>query len=474
MKLAPPGSTLWLLRHDLRLAARDMRAAGKGRSTVVAGILLGTILALHLVGFFGAPALAAMRANTPTDIMVILTIATGGAFTLFLSKAISESVDALFQRGDLDLLLSSPMPMRRVLTTRLLSIAVIAGFLPILIVVPVVDGMVLRGELAWAGTYPVLIALSLAASATGATLTFGLLLVIGPRWTRLAARILATLLGATSFLVTQIRMILPKHTRTALWHVLTPGAAGNGWPQWWPARALLGEKWPALALLSVSVLVIMIVGHLLGQVYAAGVLSNLALPRRASVAAVRGRFGASLRAALVRKEYRLLVRHPGVPAQVFYQFIFLVPGAIALLRMGGSSNSTPGGVVFLTAIMTGRIARILVAPPFEADQAQALAATSPVAPARVLNAKLLVCLAALLLVGGLPLAIIGLRLPLLLPAAVLACTGAAVTRLWMAARRPAILRRQGLQGRVRGNADGLLGVMIDFLWGIAGALVCMV
>jgi hypothetical protein len=228
-----------------------------------------------------------------------------------------------------------------------------------------------------------------------------------------------------------------------------------------------------LALLSCSVLIIMLVGHYLGQVYAAGVLNTLALPRRTAAAAVSGRFGDGLRTALVRKEFRLLVRHPGVPAQVFYQFIFLVPGAIALLRMGGTSDATPGGVVFLTALMTGRIARILVAPPFDGDQAQALAATSPVAPGRVMHAKLLVCLVALLVVGGLPLAIIGWRLPLLLPAAVLACTGAAVTRLWMAARRPAMLRRQGLQGRVRGSADGLLGVMIDFLWGIAGALVCV-
>jgi ABC-2 type transport system permease protein len=472
--LARPGSTLWLLRHDLRLAARDMRAAGKGRSTIVASILLGTIVALHLVGFFAAPTLAALRGKTPTDILVILTIATGGAFTLFLSKAISESVDALYQRGDLDLLLSSPMPMRRVLTTRLLSIAVIAGFLPILMVVPVVNGMVLRGEMAWAGIYPVLIALSLTASAIGATLTFGLLLVVGPRWTRFTARVMATLLGAASFLATQIRIILPKHARIALWHVLTPGVTANGWPQWWPARALLGEKWPMLALLCCSVLIIILVGHFLGQVYAAGVLNTLAVPRRAAMADVRGRFGDSLRTALLRKEFRLLVRHPGVPAQVFYQFIFLIPGAIALLRMGGSSNSTPGGVVFLTALMTGRIARILVAPPFEADQAQALAATSPVASARVMNAKLFVCLAALLVVGGLPLAIIGWRLPLLLPTAILACTGAAVTRLWVAARRPSILRRSGLQGRVRGNADGLLGVMIDFLWGIGGALACTI
>jgi hypothetical protein len=27
---------------------------------------------------------------------------------------------------------------------------------------------------------------------------------------------------------------------------------------------------------------------------------------------------------------------------------------------------------------------------------------------------------------------------------------------------------------VRGNADGLLGVMIDILWGVGGAVVCVV
>ena len=48
--------------------------------------------------------------------------------------------------------------MRRVLATRLLAIAVIAGFLPILLVMPMVNGMVLRGYVAWIGVYPVLAA----------------------------------------------------------------------------------------------------------------------------------------------------------------------------------------------------------------------------------------------------------------------------------------------------------------------------
>ena len=37
--IAPPGSTLWLLRHDLRLAGRDFRSSGRGKGRVVAFIL---------------------------------------------------------------------------------------------------------------------------------------------------------------------------------------------------------------------------------------------------------------------------------------------------------------------------------------------------------------------------------------------------------------------------------------------------
>ncbi len=473
MSLTGPGSTLWLLRHDLRLAGRDMRAAGKGRSTAVASVLLTTIILLHFIGFISAPALSRLHETPHAETIAFLTIAVGGAFTLFLSKAISESVDTLYQRGDLDLLLSSPMPMHRVLVTRLMAIAVIAGFLPILVVIPVVNGMVLRGHMTWTGTYPVIFALSLVASATGATLTFGLLLVLGPRWTRLAARVLATLLGATSFLATQVRVLLPDHARDTLWRVLTPLHGGYGWPQWWPARALLGEPWPMLALLCIAALVIILVSRGLGHVYATGVLNTLALPRRTVAAGVARRFRDGLAGALMRKETRLLMRHPGLAAQVFYQFIFLVPGAIALMHIGGTSQ-TPAGVVFLTALMTGRISKILVAPAFEADQAQALAATAPVSAGAVLNAKLAVSCAAMMVVGGLPIAAIGVHLPRLLPAACISCSGAGATRLWLATRRPAALRRAGMQGRVRGNADGLLGVFVDILWGVGGAVVCFI
>jgi ABC-2 type transport system permease protein len=471
MNLAPAGSTLWLLGHDLRLAGRDMRAAGRGRSNTVAGILLITVVLLHVIGFLTAPLLSRLRDGARADMLLGLTIAAAGAFTLFLSKAISESVEALYQRGDLDLLLSSPLPMHRVLVTRLLAIAVIAAFLPILLVLPIVNGMLLRGQFAWVGSYPVLLALALTAASAGAAITFGLMAWMGPRWTRLAARVLATLFGALSFLSTQVRMLMPDGARATMWHSWAPTAVPMA-PPWWPARAMLGDRFAMAALVLCGASALWLTSRGLGHVYATGVLNTLALPRAAQAGGVERKFIGGQFTIFLRKEWRLLLRHPGLAAQVFYQFIFLVPGAIALMRVGGTGGHTPAGVVFLTALMTGRIAKILVAPAFEADQAQALTTTAPVAAGVLMRAKLIVTFGALAVVGGLPLVVIGARLPALMPATAFSCLGAAATRIWLAARHRAVLRRPGMQGRVKGSADGMLGVLIDIGWGVVGAGLC--
>ena len=140
--------------------------------------------------------------------------------------------------------------------------------------------------------------------------------------------------------------------------------------------------------------------------------------------------------------------------------------------MGAAVSNAPGGspagVVFLTALMTGRIAKILAAGPYEGDQAQALPATSPVRAASVARAKLAVSVAALAVIAGLPLVAIAIRLPHALPAACLACGGAASTRLWLAAGGKKVLKKPGMRGRLSMTSDGLLGVMIDLGWGIAG------
>jgi ABC-2 type transport system permease protein len=458
-----------------------MRATGARGSAAAAAVLLITVAALHVLGFAAAPALSALRDRFRADAMLTGSIALACMFALFLSKSITEATEALYQRGDLDLLLSSPLPMRRVLATRLLAIAVMAAFMPILLVLPLANGMVLRGYLAWIGVYPVLGGLSLTAAAAGAAMTFGLLAGLGPRLTVFTARALATLFGAASFLFAQMRFLMSDSTRAVVWQAMLPAAGGNGRgafgnPGWWPARALMGEPLPMLAMAGLGVAAVIVVSAALGQAYGSGVMGHLAAGRAALAAPLPvSRFHRSQFAALVRKEWLLLIRHPGLSAQLFYQFVFLVPGMIALLRIGEATGSrSPASVVFLTTMMTGRIARVIAVGPFEADDAASLAATAPVRPRDIVRAKLIVTTALLALVIGASLAAVRVQMPAALPAAALASIAAAATRVRLSMARPPKLRRAGLQGRLPGHAGGVLGVMIDLAWGLGGALLSYV
>ena len=107
-----PGSTLWLLRHELRLSWRGMlqkRSRGRGR---FARIWLTVLLPLILLVTAGLPIAFAVRHRQVPIIPVANLVAAAGLvmlFTLMLSQTLAAAVDALYERADLDLLFSSPI-----------------------------------------------------------------------------------------------------------------------------------------------------------------------------------------------------------------------------------------------------------------------------------------------------------------------------------------------------------------------------
>lgn len=316
MTLAPPGSALWLLRHDLRLARRDLRRAGRIRLRVLWTVLLLAAIALHFLGWLMADEIAALRWQRGSETVLDGSFVLAVTFAVFLSKAITDATDALYQRGDLDLLLSSPIPMRRVLTTRLVAIAINAGFMPMLLMLPLVNGMAIAGVFTWIGLYPALISMALLAATIGAGLTFGMLALLGPRGTRLVARALATVLGAATFLAIQAKAVLSNDLRAALFDAMAPGQDPSG-PQWWPVQAALGQTGPMLIMVAFALVLLAAVSAALGQAYGAGVMGTLALPRGTAGGEVRQHFGAGRLRALLGKEQRLLLRHPGLGRSCF-------------------------------------------------------------------------------------------------------------------------------------------------------------
>lgn len=465
-----PGSFLWLLRHDIRLGHRAMRQAGR-RSERVALTVFGVIVVLlHLAGWVAAPGMAAMAGQFRAESLLAGMVALISVFALFLSKSISQATDTLHDRGDLDLLLSSPLPMRRVLTARLLAIAAIAAIMPMLLGFPFVNGMLLRGYTDWIGVYPVVVGFGLGAAALGSAMVFGLLALLGPGSAVVAARILATVFGMVALLVSQVQFIAPGMTSSATWGALGAEArAGAHGPLWWPTRALLGEPGPMLALLAAGIGAVLLVSRLLGRAYAQGVLGQLARPA-APVAwdETARHFGEGGWPTLLRKETRLLMRQPGLVANLAYQFVFLAPGVIMAQRVAEvlGRDAAPT-VVLLTVMMTGRISRIVAAGPF-GDDAAALARTSPCPQRLVLWAKLAVAAALLAVVLAISLLVVAVEVPHALLATAIAATGAALARLWIASGQELPLRRVGLHGRFNGDATAASGVLFDALCGLIG------
>ena len=84
---------------------------------------------------------------------IFTTLALAAIATLMLSSALKASVMALFERGDLDLLLSSPLSSRSIFTVRLLGVIMSGAALYLFLFGPLVHvGVALAGSAGSAST----------------------------------------------------------------------------------------------------------------------------------------------------------------------------------------------------------------------------------------------------------------------------------------------------------------------------------
>lgn len=398
--LAAPGSVAWLLAHELRLAFRAR--SKKGRPTlIIVAIVVGVLMVVA-----GGPLAMFLRRRPPAEtpgVLMTLDLILLTVFTLILSQTLTAAVIGLYERGDLDLLLSSPLPPRRALTVRAIGIAV-APFLwfAALLSILVVPAAVL-GQPRWLAGYPILAALALLASAAGMGLAMGLSAVIGARRTRTAGQLLAAVIGAAFFLVGQLRNILPDHALRLFEGVMNwadGGALQPGAPLSWPALALLGHALPLFVFVGGSALVFAAVVLGLGRSFAAnaGAAAGVAAGRtrsRARRPSLRG-FQGGVSAALVRKELRLLLRDPTLLSQVLLRVLYVLPLGFGVVRAGagrhdpsdlisaGQLYGLAAAVVFVAGQLAGSLAWIVIC----AEDAPELLACAPVDGSTVRRAKL--------------------------------------------------------------------------------------
>jgi len=383
---AKPGSWLWLLRNELRLSWR-----GIGGSHLWLITSAGAVLWLFMhwgawVVMPGAGKFSRMALQVP--------ILVGGMYwlsaSLLVSQTMTHTVNALIVRGDLDLLLSSPLSQRTIFLVRGLSIALSACLLPAYALLPVAHAGLLRGFPGFMAIYPVVLATALGCTAAGMMLTMTLLRLLGARRARTAGQIFAAFIGVAFFLALQIPNVLSIDTKKVVlaWMnagMLQGGAFGPASPLWWPVRAALGEILPLLAVTAAGIGGFWLVVGLTYRRFITGTQEAIAGGHAASK--VKSGSGPVFRAGLTRvllfKEWKLIARDMQVISQSLLQILYLIPLLLLGFKSGPVNQFFIPVLVAATAMLTGNLAWLTV----NAEDAPELVATAPVSIARVLWIK---------------------------------------------------------------------------------------
>jgi ABC-2 type transport system permease protein len=255
-----------------------------------------------------------------------------------LAQSLFGAARTLYLRGDLDLLLGSPILPRHVFAAKAAGIAAGSFGSIALLTLPVANAGALLGNVAWLTIYPTLAALTLIATALGLSLTIALFRLVGPRRARVWTQLTGAATAGAFVLGVQIATILPAPVRAAIARRIGVDADESG--SLWllarlPVEAVRGDAVAATILLAIAVGLFAAATALLGRHFAAVSLASsgtMGGGERAARARRQPRFRIGLTRNMRRKEWRLLVRDPGLFAQLSLQVIYTLPIAVVLLR----------------------------------------------------------------------------------------------------------------------------------------------
>jgi ABC-2 type transport system permease protein len=463
MRLLEPPGWPWLLRHELRLAWRR-----KDPTATKALIFLGAVgwVLLHVVAWFlTAPVAVAAILHLPAQLALGLA-----AFVVLviLSIAFGAAVVAIFDRGDLDLLGTAPIPPSTFYTVRGLGVALSSVVLVAYVWMPFVHMGALHGHWRMLLAYPALGGLGLGSAALALVATLALARAFGAHRARVLAQLVGAFAGAAMVLGAQARTLLPEGLRRAIagWAGSEQGRAwlGEAGPLGWLAHAFAGQglaPWIAIAGGTASFVLVVIATQ---RAFVDAAQRGREVAARGTARGLAPRFKGGLGWAVLRKELRAIVRDPVLIGNSLLQVLFLIPLLVIALRHAAPLTIVAPAVIVIASSLAGSLAWIAVA----GEEAPDLLRSAPVSLERL---RWLKALAAAAPVAALLLPFIawyaatsGVLALVVAVFALLALASAATIQVWTA--RPAARRDLRLKPKARLLVN-LLEMLTAFGW--AGA-----
>jgi ABC-2 type transport system permease protein len=390
------------MHHEFRLYWRGLSKSVGSKIPVLLLLIL-----LHLIAI---PMALALKRTPPLPVRAAaLGLTFGGAFVLFLmiSRGLISAVQALYARGDMDLLLSSPLSPRALIAVRASFIAASVTVEFGLLIWPFANVFVLFGLLAWLRAYVLLPALGMLATSISLVLALMLFHAFGARRTRVIAQVTSALIAGGFMILLQLPNIMRSQGRNA---AATTGALTAGLPLGdsaflTPALAVLGGSVSTLAIFVACAAIFGLSLRLLGGAFirASTAAASISVGRRTRNPSDTLRFHGNTRLILILKELRLIARDPWLLTQLLQQSIFLLPlGALLWRQRALGLPIVWGAAILLSGFLASALAWITVS----AEDVPELVAAAPISAEQILRVKLQAALLPLLPVIVLPLLVL--------------------------------------------------------------------
>ncbi len=387
MRRLTPGGFLWLMINEVRLATRAARQRRGGN--IVWGLLITVYTA---VGFWLAFHLVGIPVHASSQGLNIVLAVCVLAMSFMTTQAMLRSQDTLYLSGDLDLLLTAPLPPRRVLLAKLCGIVANIMFVFAAFTLPVALPVALLGHPGLFGIPLLLLALALLSACLGLAITLAIVRVASPRTARTIAQIVGAFLAAGVFLASQFLSAGPGRQSAggAVLNWLLRHDYGSHGLFSLPGHAAFGDVPAMVAVLGLSMLIFTGAGALLGRVFLISYQNAPArLTRRRGRAkgGIARHFRQGLFATMLAKEARLLRRDPQLAFTIVLRLIYLLPVALPAFTHGRGPPLLPA-LAFFGVLIAGQLAGSLAWLTVSAEESPDLIAVAPVEKQAASRAKL--------------------------------------------------------------------------------------
>ena len=358
------GTLPWLLCHEVRLWWRGLR--GKWFLIAIALFLGLSILTPLILGgliFDTTDNVAQAFTLNPLPepllwgaVFIYLSI-----FFLVFTQAMGQSLNALFDRGDLDVLGSSPISSQVIFASRLLSVALNLFLSVSLFILLPTLAAVFIGFVQVLGIYLALAGIVIIATSLAMLMALLLVRLIGARQARIWIQILASVFWVCFFLMTQLPNWLISREFEAQpfspsWVSLFATGrllSAQSWI-WFPARAIFLDPVAVMLTVLVSGLLFWLTVETLHHTFISGTQQSLTLKHRQSHTSSKRAFSHSFRQIALLKEWRIIGRNPQLLSQIFLPIVGLIPLTVLMLRGdAGDASSSLSTVVTTSSPLFG-------------------------------------------------------------------------------------------------------------------------